>query len=131
MNLNHRYINNEQGAPEFIILPIAEYEELLNKANYYDDEDDSEWEDVPVERGEEDDTLIPHEVVSIMIDEKVSLLAAWRIYRNLSQQEVAEKTGLTQSAISQMERAESKPQKKTREKLAKIYQCLPEQLTID
>ncbi|WP_318655612.1 helix-turn-helix transcriptional regulator [Haemophilus parahaemolyticus] len=38
--------------------------------------------------------------------------------------------GLTQSAISQIERKESKPQKKTREKLAKIYNCLPEQLSI-
>lgn len=131
MNLNHRYINNEQGTPEFIILPIAEYEELLSKSLPYDDEDESEWEEIPVEKGENDDALIPHDVVSIMIDEDVSLLAAWRIYRNLSQQEVAERTGLTQSAISQMERAESKPQKKTREKLARIYQCLPEQLTID
>ena len=43
---------------------------------------------------------------------------------------VAEMTGLTQSAISQAERKESKPQKKTREKLAKIYNCLPEQLSI-
>lgn len=130
MNLNHRYINNEQGKPEFIILPIAEYEELLSNAIPYDDEDESEWEDIPVEKGEDDSALIPHDVVSIMVDQDVSLLAAWRIYRNLSQQEVAERTGLTQSAISQMERAESKPQKKTREKLARIYQCSPEQLTI-
>lgn len=130
MNLNHRYINNEQGTPEFIILPISEYEELLNKATPYDNKDESEWEEIQVEKGEDDDTLIPHEVVSIMIDQDISLLAAWRTYRNLSQQEVAEKTGLTQSAISQVERAESKPQKKTREKLASIYQCLPEQLTI-
>ena len=43
---------------------------------------------------------------------------------------VAEMAGLTQSAISQAERKESKPQKKTREKLAKIYNCLPEQLSI-
>ena len=65
-----------------------------------------------------------------MIDQDVSLLAAWRIYRNLSQQEVAEMTGLTQSAISQAECKDSKPQKKIREKLAKIFDCLPEQLSI-
>lgn len=121
MKLNHRYINNEQGTPEFIILPIAEYEELLNKAVSYDD--DEAWDDIPFEKGDNDDALIPHDVVSIMIDQDLSLLAAWRIYRGLSQQEVAEQMGLTQSAISQMERVESKPQKKTREKLAKIYQC--------
>ena len=63
-----------------------------------------------------------------MFEQEVSLLAAWRIYRRLSQAEVAKHTGLTQSAISQAERKESKPQKKTREKLAKIYQCKPELL---
>ena len=65
-----------------------------------------------------------------MFEQEVSLLAAWRIYRSLSQAEVAKHTGLTQSAISQAERKESKPQKKTREKLAKIYQCKPEQLEL-
>lgn len=74
--------------------------------------------------------LIPNDVVNIMFDQDVSLLAAWRIYRNLSQYDVAARTGLTQSAISQAERKESKPQKKTRVKLAKIYQCTPEQLIL-
>ena len=65
-----------------------------------------------------------------MFEQDISLLAAWRVYRNLSQADVAERTGLTQSAISQAERKGSKPQKKTREKLAKIYQCKPEQLEL-
>ena len=105
MNLTHRYINNKQGKPEFIILPIAEYESLLANAIPYDDDNEEDWEKIPVEKDEFDDVTIPNEVVWIM----------------------AEKT---QSAISQAERKESKPQKKTREKLAKIYNCLPEQLSI-
>lgn len=130
MNLNHRYINNPQGAPEFIILPIAEYEELLMRAAPFDDENTAEWEDIAMEHHDDGGELIPNDVVNIMFDQDVSLLAAWRIYRNLSQSEVAERAGLTQSAISQAERKESKPQKKTREKLAKIYQCKPEQLEL-
>ncbi|MBN6070334.1 helix-turn-helix transcriptional regulator [Aggregatibacter actinomycetemcomitans] len=129
MSLNHRYINNPQGQPEFIILPVAEYENLLMKATSFD-EDSMEWEDIPIEASEDGAELIPNDVVNIMFEQDVSLLAAWRIYRNLSQADVAERTGLTQSAISQAERKESKPQKKTREKLAKIYQCKPEQLEI-
>lgn len=70
-----------------------------------------------------DNETIPHEVVSLSIDNDVSLLGAWRIYRGLSQKEVANKTGLTQSAISQMENKGSKPQMKTLERLAKIYKC--------
>ncbi|BBF04392.1 helix-turn-helix domain-containing protein [Haemophilus influenzae] len=130
MNLNHRYINNSQGQPEFIILPIAEYEDLIMKASPFDDENAEEWENIPVEASEDGNELIPNDVVNIMFEQEVSLLAAWRIYRSLSQAEVAKHTGLTQSAISQAERKESKPQKKTREKLAKIYQCKPEQLEL-
>lgn len=130
MNLNHRYINNSQGQPEFVILPIAEYEDLIMKASPLDDENAEEWENIPVEASEDGNELIPNDVVNIMFEQEVSLLAAWRIYRSLSQAEVAKHTGLTQSAISQAERKESKPQKKTREKLAKIYQCKPEQLEL-
>ena len=130
MNLNHRYINNSQGQPEFVILPISEYEDLIMKASPFDDENAEEWENIPVEASEDGNELIPNDVVNIMFEQEVSLLAAWRIYRSLSQAEVAKHTGLTQSAISQAERKESKPQKKTREKLAKIYQCKPEQLEL-
>ena len=130
MNLNHRYINNSQGQPEFVILPIAEYEDLIMKASPFDDENVEEQENIPVEASEDGNELIPNDVVNIMFEQEVSLLAAWRIYRSLSQAEVAKHTGLTQSAISQAERKESKPQKKTREKLAKIYQCKPEQLEL-
>ena len=130
MNLNHRYINNSQGQPEFVILPIAEYEDLIMKASPFDDENAEEWENIPVEASEDGDKLIPNDVVNIMFEQEVSLLAAWRIYRSLSQAEVAKHTGLTQSAISQAERKESKPQKKTREKSAKIYPCTPEQLEL-
>ena len=130
MNLNHRYINNSQGQPEFVILPIAEYEDLIMKASPFDDENAEEWENIHVEASEDGNELIPNDVVNIMLEQEVSLLAAWRIYRSLSQAEVAKHTGLTQSAISQAERKESKPQKKTREKLAKIYQCKPEQLEL-
>lgn len=112
MNLNHRYINNSQGQPEFVILPIAEYEDLIMKASPFDDENAKEWENIPVEASEDGDKLIPNDVVNIMFEQEVSLLAAWRIYRSLSQAEVAKHTGLTQSAISQAERKESKPQKK-------------------
>ena len=130
MNLNHRYINNSQGQPEFVILPIAEYEDLIMKASPFDDENAEEWENIPVEASEDGNELIPNDVVNIMFEQDVSLLAAWRIYRSLSQAEVAKHTGLTQSAIYQEERKESKPHKKTREKLAKIYQCKPEQLEL-
>ncbi|EKN3428992.1 helix-turn-helix domain-containing protein, partial [Yersinia enterocolitica] len=60
----------------------------------------------------------------------VSLLAAWRIYRGFSQYEIAKLLGTTQSAVSQWEAVDSRPQKKTREKLAAIYKCRAAQMIL-
>lgn len=52
-------------------------------------------EDIPVEanKADEQGDTIPNEIVNIMINEDVSLLGAWRIYRKLSQYDVANKQG--------------------------------------
>ncbi len=68
--------------------------------------------------------------VSIMVDDEVSLQAAWRIYRGLSQAEVAEKLGIKQAAVSQFEKSD-RPRKATIEKLAALYDCRVNQLVLD
>lgn len=129
----NQYIRDEQGKPLFVILPIAEYEKLVGVDEFgfpYDDETEDDLVSLSDDEtdNEDDGVLIPFEVVKIKLEQNINLLGAWRIYRNLSQYEVAEKTGLTQSAISQMERKESKPQKKTLERFAKVYGCNVEQM---
>jgi len=91
--MSKQYIYDEASKPQFVVLPVAEYEKLLSDA-------EGEWESIPIEASPEDDETVPHEVVGIMIDQEVSLQAAWRIHRGLSQYDVAEKLGTTQSAIS-------------------------------
>ncbi|MGX3067130.1 helix-turn-helix domain-containing protein [Ursidibacter arcticus] len=128
-----QYIKDSNGKPLFVILPIEQFQEmeLLSRFAIESEEEQDQWEEIEVEASEADNSdTVPNEIVNIMIDEDVSLLAAWRIYRKLSQYDVAEQTGLTQSAISQAERKESKPQKKTLERLAKVYYCKPSQLTL-
>ncbi|QCA04710.1 helix-turn-helix domain-containing protein [Pantoea vagans] len=121
--MSKQYIYDEAGKPQYVVLPVAEYEKLLLAS-------DDAWETIPVETDEHDDETIPHDVTGIMIEQEVSLQAAWRILRGLSQQDVAQQLGTTQSAISQLERPDSKPQKKTRERLAKLYGCRPEHLIL-
>lgn len=116
-----QYIHDNNGKPQFVVLPIDEYEKLL---------DDSHYADVPYISSSDDDETVPNEVVQIMIHDDISLQAAWRVYRGFSQYDIAEKLGTTQSAISQLESVNSKPQKKTRQKLAAIYNCKPEQLIL-
>ncbi|MCL6364898.1 helix-turn-helix domain-containing protein [Pectobacterium versatile] len=118
-----QFINDVNGKPQFVVLPISEYEKLLSNS-------DSGYEDIPYVADEYDDETVPNDVVEIMFRDDVSLLAAWRIYRGLSQYDVAEKLGTTQSAVSQWEAKDSRPQKKTREKLSGIYHCRPEQMIL-
>ena len=52
-----------------------------------------------------------------MVKEGLTPIAAWRKHLDLTQAEVAERLGITQSAYSQQEAAE-RPRKATREKIA-------------
>lgn len=129
----YQTIKDTNGKDLFVLVPVAEFEELTGTGKYnfpYDDETEQDLVEIEVDNDEFDDVTLPFEVVKIKLEQNINSLGAWRIYRNLSQQEVAEKTGLSQSAISQAERKGSRPQKRTREKLAKIYNCTPEQLAI-
>ncbi|MBN6710704.1 helix-turn-helix transcriptional regulator [Haemophilus haemoglobinophilus] len=129
--LARQYIRDDSGKPLYVILPIEEYEKLVEVDEYgfrIEEDDSEEWQDVPYEKDDNDDAVIPHEVVMITINHNINLLGAWRIYRGLSQQDVAAKVGITQGAISQMEQPDNKPQKKTLEKFAAIYECEVEQM---
>lgn len=123
METGIQFITDEKGIKKSVILPLEEYERLVSSANK-----DDRYESIPYNAGDYDGETIPHDVVSIMVDENVSLLTAWRLYRRLTQKEVAELLGVTQSAVSQFEKA-IVPRTSTLEKLAEIYDCRIEQLS--
>lgn len=62
--------------------------------------------------------MLPHEVVGYMVNDDLSLIAAWRKYRGLTQEELAAKIGTSQPAMATMEKKGSRPQKGTLAKLA-------------
>ncbi|KAB0888017.1 helix-turn-helix domain-containing protein [Cronobacter sakazakii] len=122
---NAQVIHDKEGKPEYVVIPYELYLSLLTQL-----EDNETLMPLPFEMSDENDVTVPHEVVGISVEQNVSLLAAWRIWRGLSQQDVAEKLGISQSAVSQLESPDSRPQKRTREKLAALYDCQPEQLIL-
>ncbi len=122
--MNVQYISDENGEIQFAILPIEEYRSLV------DDDNDEEWEDVPYEASEFDNVSLPFAIADIITSKNVSAIAAWRIYRGLTQAQAAEKAGISQAALSQIEKAGTRPQAKTREQFAAIYDCRPEQLVL-
>lgn len=123
-------IKDDEGKPQYAVIPYDEYFWMRLQMAEIDDETDDDLEEIEIEHDIYDNVLLPGDVCSIMTWQNVSLQAAWRIYRGLSQQEVADKLGISQSAVSQLEAIDSRPQKRTREKLAAIYGCKQEQISL-
>lgn len=119
------YITDSEGNRRAAIVPIELFEKLVNETDLPEF-----WEPIPYEAGKNDDALIPFDVVKIKNRKDVTLQAAWRIYRKLTQKQVADAMGITQASVSAMEKSE-KPRDFNLAKLAALYDCTPEQLTYD
>ncbi|XKM12528.1 helix-turn-helix transcriptional regulator [Orbaceae bacterium ac157xtp] len=73
------------------------------------------------------ETGVPNEVVNLAFDNNYSPAQAWREYLKLSQLEVANRIGISQSAYSQYEKSQ-KLRKTTRIKIANALGIKPELL---
>lgn len=105
--INHQIIE-KNGKPLFVLVPYEEYLDFISE--------------------KELEPTIPHDVVELHILEEKSLIRAWREYKGLSQQEVAEKMGVSQAAYSQMEKPDARLRKSTLAKIAEALELQPEQL---
>jgi len=74
--------------------------------------------------------LIPNEVVGMVVNEDTTMVAAWRRYLGLTQAQVAERIGISQSAYAQQEAAR-KPRQTTLHKIATALGITVEQLSED
>jgi DNA-binding Xre family transcriptional regulator len=98
-------IITKDGKPEFAVLPYKDYLRLIGQK----------------------EVTVPHEVVEYVLKNDCNLVKAWRLHFKLTQKEVAEKAGITQSALSQIEKSEN-VRSATVEKIAAAMGILPEQL---
>lgn len=73
--------------------------------------------------------MFPNEVVGLCIEKGLSLIAAWRTHSGLSQNDLAARMDITQPAVAQLEKPDSKPQRRTLKKAAKALGICVEQLT--
>lgn len=96
----------QNGKPVFAVIPYEKYLKLQ-----------------PPE-----EAAIPHEVVGLVIKKGMNLVKAWRTHLGLTQAEVAKKAGISQAALSQMEKGEKDLRTKTLEKLATAMALNVEQL---
>lgn len=94
-HIKHQIIE-QNGTPIFVLVPYQEYIATLQQQK---------------------DVYFPHEVVERHAVEGKSLVRAWREHKGLSQKQVAQKMGLSQSAYSQMEKPDAALRHATLEKL--------------
>ncbi len=86
--------------PEWAVVPYETYLQLVEKAEMLQDVQDYDSAKTALERG--DDELVPSEVVYAILDGE-NAIKVWREYRGLSQQEAAEKAGISVPYLSQLE----------------------------
>ncbi len=103
-------IIKQDGKPAFAVMPYDDFIALLN------------------EQGE--DTYLPDDIVRMNILEGMSLPRAWREYKGLTQVQVAERLGISQPAMAQMERPDANLRIKTLNKLADVLGITVEQLSM-
>src|SRR5262245_41782689 len=99
-------IHGPDGKPAFVVIPYEDY----------------------IAQRRLDEDLIPHDVVSRMVD-GATAIRAWREHLGLTQTDVAERLGITQSAYAQQE-SSSRPRKATRERIANALGIKPDQLQL-
>lgn len=101
-----QFINGPDGLPAFVVMPYARY----------------------VREHAIEQRLIPNEVVRMNIMDEMPMAKAWRKHLGLTQAEVAERAGISQAALTQMESGQHHPRKATLVKLAAALGIAVEQL---
>ena len=88
------------GKPEYAVVPYDEWQRLLELAEEAEDIRDAEQAMRELERGE--DELVPGEIVGRLLDGEPPV-RVWREHRGLTQAQLAERAGVTQGAVAQIE----------------------------
>jgi DNA-binding XRE family transcriptional regulator len=90
---------NKDGKPEWAVIPFEEYERLVEEAEMLQDVRTYDEARKAIEDGEE---LIPSEVTYAILD-GINPVRVWREHRGLTQQQLAEATGISVPYLSQLE----------------------------
>lgn len=103
-------IIEQQGKPAFAVIPWTDYQHLVaKKTNWWGDD-------------------IPHEVVKAIAVDGISSIKAWRGFLKLTQQQVANKMGVAQSALARIENNATPPKASTISKIAQAMGISSDQL---
>ena len=81
---NQQIIRNKQGEPEYVVLPYADYLQLIQQSI------------INLEHG------VPNQIVDLMFDKDYTPAKAWREYLGMTQAQASKNLGISQSAYSSL-----------------------------
>lgn len=96
----HIQIIERDGKPEYAVVPIEEYNQLLAKA---EDNDDIRAANEVI--ANENDESVTHDLVKQLVD-GANPVKTWRKHRKMTQAALAERAGVTQAYIVMIEKGE-------------------------
>ena len=115
--MNKAQIIETPKGERLAVLPVAEYERLQEAAEMLEDVSAYDEAKRALAAGEEE--LVPHEYVKRMLEGE-SPIRVWREFRGLKGRELADKAGISQPYLSQLESGERDGSFETMRKIAEI-----------
>ena len=94
-------IIEKNGKPEYAVVPIDEYNLLLEKAEELDDVTAFDKAIYELEVGQ--DELVPADIAKRLVSGKESSLKVWREFRGMTQEQLAELAGISQGQVALIE----------------------------
>lgn len=120
-----QYIEKD-GRREYAILPIDEYERLVAAAEMADDI--LAYDRIKSRDRDDDHETIPSQVVNRLVDGE-NPIRVWREFRDLTQQQLAEHIGITESALQQFESGVQEVPVKTLSRIANALHIMIDDIT--
>jgi DNA-binding XRE family transcriptional regulator len=119
-------IIENNGVPEYAVVPIADYKALIEKAEMLDDVAAFDNAEATLAAGE--DELLPSEIVDLLLA-NVNAVKVWREYRGMSQATLAEAAGLSQAYIAQIETGKREGRIEAYKAIASVLEVTIDDLT--
>lgn len=105
------YLVDEHGKRSRAVIPLDEYERLIRM--------NADAEDIAEAHAALDEEDIPIEVVDRILAGENRVLV-WREFRSLTQKALAERAGIRQASVSEIEAGKSSPRMSTARRLADV-----------
>lgn len=112
MNAHTQYsrVVGSDGKTHYFLVPVEDFQKLVDQSK------------------QDEQITIPNAVVKLHLLDNLSVIAAWRTYLGLTQDEVAHRLSISQAAYCQLEKTK-RPRQSTKKRVAKALGLEERQLS--